>query len=590
MATERVTLYGVPIVTERPVNYGSIDPATARELFIRHALVEGDWETTHEFFAGNRRLLAEVEELEHRARRRDILVDDHALFDFYDQRIPDEVVSARHFDSWWKRARVDRPDLLDFERSMLIEDAAGTPDVVDYPDSWVQDGHRLPLTYQFEPGSEADGVTVHVPLAVLNQVEPDGFDWQVPGLRRELVTELIRSLPKAVRRNFIPAPNWAGAALERIGPGDGSLLEALARELERAGPVEVTPVDFDLAKVPDHLRMTFRVVDRAPGRRRGPVRVVGEGKDLDELKARLAPRMRAAIAAAAPGLERDRVATWDLGTLPRTVTEQRGGRLVRGFPALVDESGTVAVRLLETEAEQAAAMWAGTRRLLLEAIPSPVRYVLGRQSNQAKLTLSRYRHGSATDLFADCLAAAADDLIAANGGPAWDEPGFRRLLDAVRSDLADTTLEVVSEVERVLAVANQVEARLADLTNPAFAPALADVRSQLDGLIHPGWVTATGRRRLADVRRYVRAMLQRLDRLPGDLAADAARMDSVTRVTTAWRQLADRPPATRPPAEALAEIRWLLEELRVSYWAQALGTARPVSEQRVLRAIGRAGS
>ena len=589
VATERVTLYGVPIVTGRQVDYGRIDPGLARELFLRHALVEGDWETSHGFFARNRRLLAEVEELEHRARRRDILVDDHALFDFYDRRVPDEVVSARHFDAWWKQARQERPELLDFERSMLIEDTAGAPDADDHPDTWTQGGHRLRLTYQFEPGSDADGVTVHVPLAVLNQVEPDGFDWQVPGLRQELVTELIRSLPKAIRRSFIPAPNWAASVLEKIGPADGPLLEVLARELERSGPVEVPPGAFDLAKVPDHLRMTFRVVDRAAGRRgRGPARVVGEGKDLDELKQRLAPRMRAAIAAAAPGLERDRVTTWDLGTLPRVVEEGGGGRAVRGFPALVEEGGGVAVRLLETEAEQAAAMWAGTRRLLLDAVPSPVKFVLGRQTNQAKLTLSAYRHGSATELFADCLAAAADDLIAANGGPAWDEAGFGRLLDAVRAELADVTLDVVTRVERVLAVVGQVEGRLAALANPAFGPATADLRAQLDDLIYPGWVTATGRRRLPDVLRYVRAMIQRLDRLPGDLAADADRTESVARVTAAWRELADLPPGARPPAHTLAELRWMLEELRVSYFAQSLGTTRPVSEQRVLRAIDRA--
>jgi ATP-dependent RNA helicase HrpA len=585
LASERVTLYGVPIVAERQVNYGRIDPAASRELFLRHALVEGDWDTGHDFFARNRRLLAEVEELEHRARRRGIVVDDHALFDFYDRRVPDEVVSARHFDTWWKQASRDTPDLLDFERSMLIEQEAGTPDAGDYPDTWTQDGHRLRLTYQFEPGSDADGVTVHVPLAVLNQVDPDGFDWQVPGLRQELVTELIRSLPKAIRRSFIPAPNWAASVLERIGPGDGPLLEALARELERAGPVEVPPGAFDLAKVPGHLRMTFRVVDR---RGRGPARVVGEGKDLDQLKARLAPRMRAALAAAAPGLERDRVTTWDLGDLPRVVEEGRAGRVVKGFPALVAEGGKVALRLLETEDEQAAAMAAGTRRLLLEAVPSPVKYVLARQSNQAKLTLSRYRHGSATDLFADCLAAAADDLIAANGGPAWDEPGFRRLLDAVRAGLADATLEVVSGVERVLSVAGEVEGRLAELTNPAFSPAAADLRAQLDALVYPGWVTATGRARLPDIHRYLRAMVHRLDRLPGDLARDADNMATVARITTAWNEaLGHSLTARRDPA--LAEIRWMLEELRVSLFAQSLGTPYPVSEKRVLRAIERIG-
>jgi ATP-dependent helicase HrpA len=578
MASERVTLYGVPIVAERQVNYGRIDPELSRELFIRHALVEGDWETSHDFFARNRRLLAEVEDLEHRARRRDILVDDQALFDFYDRRIPDEVVSARHFDAWWKRARHERPDLLDFERSMLIEDAADAPDARDYPDTWHQGEHRLRLTYQFEPGSDADGVTVHVPLAVLNQVDAAGFDWQVPGLRTELVTELIRSLPKAVRRNLIPAPNWAGAALQRIAPDDGPLLEVLARELERAGPVEVPPDAFDLAKVPDHLRMTFRVVEQ---RGRGPARVVGEDKDLEELKARLAPRMRAAIAAAAPGLERDRLTTWDLGSLPRVVEQRRGGRVVKGFPALVDEGDAVAVRLLETETEQTEAMWAGTRRLLLQAIPSPVKSVLGRQNNQAKLTLSRYRHGSATELFQDCLAAAADDLMAAHGGPVWDTDGFRRLLDAVRGELADATLDVVTGVERVLAVAGEVEGRMAELTNPAFGPALDDLRAQLDDLVYPGWVTASGRRRLPDVHRYLRAMLQRLDRLPSDLARDAERMESVAHVTDAWHRVLDR----RPAATALAEVRWMLEELRVSYFAQALGTPYPVSEKRVLRAI-----
>jgi len=585
LASERVTLFGVPIVAQRQVDYGRIDPAASRELFLRHALVEGDWDTTHDFFARNRRLLAEVEELEHRARRRGIVVDDHTLFDFYDRRVPGEVVSARHFDAWWKRAGQDRPDLLDFERSMLIEQAAGAPDADDYPDSWTPDGHRLRLTYQFEPGSDADGVTVHVPLAVLNQVDPGGFDWQVPGLRQELVTELIRSLPKAIRRSFIPAPTWAASALERIGPGDGPLLEVLARELERAGTVEVPPGAFDLDKVPAHLRMTFRVLDR---RGRGPARVVGEGKDLEALKARLGPRIRAAIAAAAPGLERDRVERWDLGTLPKVVEERPGGRLVRGFPALVDEGGTVAVRLLETEAEQAAAMAAGTRRLLLDLVPSPARYVLDRQSNQAKLTLSRYRHGSAGELFADCLAAAADDLIAAGGGPAWDEAGFGRLLEAVRAGLADATLDVVTKVERVLAVAGQVEGRLAELTNPAFAAAAADVRAQLDALVHPGWVAATGRPRLPDVHRYLRAALHRLDRLPGDLARDADRMDGVARATAAWREALERQGARPDPA--LAEIRWMLEELRVGSFAQSLGTPYPVSEKRVLRAIERAGS
>jgi len=261
---------------------------------------------------------------------------------------------------------------------------------------------------------------------------------------------------------------------------------------------------------------------------------------------------------------------------------------MRAFPALVDEDGRAAVRLLESDEEQAAAMWAGTRRLLLNSVPSPVRFVLARQSNQAKLILSRYRHGSATDLFADCLAAAADDLIASAGGPAWDEERFRRLLSAVRAGLPDATLEVVSLVEQILAVVNQAEGRLAELTNPAFSPATSDVRTQLDALIYPGWVTSTGRPRLPDVLRYVRAILHRLDRLPTNLAADTDHMATVERVTTAWLEALDQSPTARRDS-ALAQVRWMIEELRVSLFAQFLGTPHPVSEKRILRLVETVG-
>lgn len=218
MAYEKVTLYGVPIVAQRKVNYGRIDAEVSRELFIRNALVEGDWRTHHKFFADNRRLLTEVEELEHRARRRDILVDDETLFDFYDERVPEHVVSGAHFDSWWKHKRTEEPELLDFERAMLINERAGDVSKDDYPDAWHQGRLKFRVTYQFEPGADADGVTVHIPLQVLNQVTDEGFDWQIPGLREELVTELIRSLPKPIRRHYVPAPNFAKRFLDTATP------------------------------------------------------------------------------------------------------------------------------------------------------------------------------------------------------------------------------------------------------------------------------------------------------------------------------------------------------------------------------------
>ena len=587
MADEKVTLYGVPVVASRRVNYGRIDPALSRELFIRHALVEGDWQTHHRFFHENRELLEEVEELEHRARRRDILVDDQTLFDFYDRRVGQDVVSARHFDSWWKEVRAAQADLLSFEKSMLIKQGADGVDELDHPDAWQQGGLALRLSYQFEPGTQADGVTVHVPLAVLNQVTGDGFDWQVPGLREELVTALIRSLPKPVRRNLVPAPDYARAFLARAAPREAPLLDVLARELERMSGVAVPPGSWQLDRVPDHLKVTFRVVDE---RRR----TLAEGKDLEALRLRLKGRLRAALAVAVDGVEQQEgLRTWSLGTLPRSVEQQRGGRVVRAFPALVDEGGSVAVRMLESEAEQQRAMWLGTRRLLLSQVPSPVKVVLGRLTGRAKLTLGQYPHGSPAELFGDCVTCAVDALMAECGGPAWDEDGFAKLHDKVRAELADTTFDVVTEVERILAVAYDVEERLKEgMATPAPAPAdvraqpaLADVRAQLSELVYPGFVTATGRRRLPDVLRYLRAIAHRLERLPHDPHRDREQMLRLQEVQQAYGQLLDELPPGRPATEALQQIRWMLEELRVSYFAQTLGTPYPVSDKRIRRAM-----
>jgi ATP-dependent helicase HrpA len=582
MAYERVTLYGVPIVASRKVGYGRIDPELSRELFIRHALVEGDWETRHRFFHDNRKLLEEVEDLERRARRRDILVDDQTLFDFYDKRVGARVVSARHFDSWWKKVRTTQPDLLSFEKSMLIKQGGGAVSELDYPDWWQQGALRLRLSYQFEPGTEADGVTVHIPLAVLNQVSGDGFDWQVPGLREELVTALIRALPKALRRHFTPAPDRARAVLERLTPREGSLLDALGRELGRGG-VAVPPDSWQLDRVPDHLRITFRVVDDKH-------RAVAEDKDLERLKLRLKGRMRAAVSAAADGIERQGLRTWSFGALPGILEQRRDGRTVKAYPALVDEGDSVAVRLLESELAQQRAMWRGTRRLLLLNVPSPVTFVLGRLTRKAKLTLSQYPHGTATDLFEDCGACAVDALIAAGGGPAWDQDGFAKLQDKVRAELNDTMLDVVTTVEPILAAAYDVEHRLRDTASPALLPALTDLRAQLDGLVYPGFVSATGRRRLPDVLRYLRAMGQRLDKLPRQPHRDQEHMRGIGQLQDAYRQLLQRLPPGQPPGEALREIRWMIEELRVSYFAQALGTPYPVSDKRIRRAMEQVGS
>ncbi|HSA49960.1 MAG TPA: ATP-dependent RNA helicase HrpA [Yinghuangia sp.] len=579
MAYERVTLYGVPIVAQRKVNYGRIDPELSRELFIRHALVEGDWRTHHAFLKENRALLEEVEELEHRARRRDILVDDETLFDFYDQRIGQEVVSGRHFDTWWKKARQKQPDLLSFEKSMLINERAGGIDESDYPDFWTQGDLRLPLTYQFEPGNAADGVTVHIPLAVLGQVVRDGFDWQIRGLREELVTELIRSLPKSLRRNFIPAPDVARAALAKMTPRQEPLVQALGRELQRLKAVPVPPESWDLDRIPDHLRITFRVEDD-----RG--RPLAEGKDLAELKLRLKSRSQATLSRAADTVERGGLTAWgDLGTLRRTFESTRDGHPVKGYPALVDEGSSVAVRVFETEAEQQAAMWQGTRRLLILGVNSPVKSISGRLPNRAKLALSHNPHNDTADMFDDCVRCAVDKILSDAGGPAWDAEGFAKLLDKVRAELPATTEDTVVKVERILTVHHALEVKLKGTTSLALVPALTDIRSQLAALVHRGFITETGWRRLPDVLRYLRGIERRLAKLPGDPHGDRHRMLKVADLEEAYARRLAAQPAGRPVPDELRQVRWMLEELRVSYFAQSLGTPYPVSDKRILKAL-----
>ncbi|MFI9754505.1 ATP-dependent RNA helicase HrpA [Streptomyces collinus] len=588
MAYEKVTLYGVPIVAQRKVNYGRIDPEISRELFIRNALVEGDWRTHHKFFSDNRRLLTEVEELEHRARRRDILVDDETLYDFYDQRIPEHVVSGAHFDSWWKHKRHEQPDFLDFEREMLINEKAGEVTKADYPDSWRQGDLKFRVTYQFEPGADADGVTVHIPLQVLNQVTDEGFDWQIPGLREELVTELIRSLPKPIRRNYVPAPNFAKAFLDRAVPLQEPLTATMTRELRLMVGVPFEADDFDLSKVPDHLKVTFRIVDE---RRRK----LAEDKDLEALKLTLRPKARKALSQAAAAtaersggesLERSGLTDWTIGTLSRVFEARRAGQPVKAYPALVDDGDTVSVRLFDTEAEQAQAMWKGMRRLVLRNIPvNPAKFASDRLTNAQKLALSANPHGSIQGLFDDCAMAAADKLIGDFGGPVWDEESYRKLYDKVRAEIVDTTVRTVGQVQQVLAAWQACERRLKAVRSPALLANLQDVRGQLDALVKPGFVTEAGLRRMPDLMRYLVAADRRLQQMPTNVQRDTTRMQKVHEMQDEYAWLLEQMPQGRPVPSSVLDIRWMIEELRVSYFAHALGTAYPVSDKRIVKAI-----
>ncbi|WP_272682334.1 ATP-dependent RNA helicase HrpA [Providencia sp. PROV120] len=579
MASEKVTLYGLPIVAARQVNYGKIDPLLCRELFIRHALVEGDWVTRHAFFRENRKLLAEVEDLEHKSRRRDILVDDETLFAFYDQRIPNDVISTRHFDKWWKVASKQQPDLLNFEKNMLIKEDAAHVSLLDYPNFWHQGELKFRLSYQFEPGTEADGVTVHIPLAILNQVHNVGFDWQVPGLRQELIIALIKSLPKPVRRNFVPAPNYAAAFLERVPTPDGSLLDKLERELRRMTGVTVERDAWQLDQLPSHLKMTFRVVGEKN-------KTIAEGQDLDELKNRLKEKVQETLSEVVDdGIEQSGLHIWSFGELPQRYEQKRGGYSVKAYPALVDERNSVGIRVFETEFEQQQAMWGGVRRLLLLNIPSPIKYLHEKLPNKSKLGLYFNPYGKVLELIDDCIACGVDQLIATYGGPVWTEDGFGKLQEFVRAELNDAVVQIAKQVEQILTAVFAINKRLKGRVDFAMAMALSDIKGQMSNLVFKGFVTEHGWKRLPDVLRYLNGIERRLEKLAIDPNRDRAQMSKVEHVTQMWQQWKAKLTPVQQQLPEVQEIRWMIEELRISLFAQQLGTPYPISDKRIIQSM-----
>jgi ATP-dependent helicase HrpA len=468
---------------------------------------------------------------------------------------------------------------------MLVNPAVADVREADYPDAWREGDLVLALSYQFEPGAAADGVTVHLPVSTLNQVEPDPFSWQVPGLREELVVALIRSLPKNLRVNFVPAPNHARAFLAAVSPGEESLLDALERFLRSTTGVVVPREAWDWSKVPDHLRPTFRVLDEKGG-------VVAEGKDLEALKAPLRPKFAEAMAeaAATSGVHVTGQTSWTFGTLERTFTQQRAGHEVRGFPALVDEalqpggSPTVGLQVFGSAAEQEASMRRGLRRLLMLQVPSPAKAIAASLDNRDKLTLAASPYPSTQELLEDCVAAALDEVVDQHG-LVWDEKDFDVLADRARAEVTERTRAVMHDAGRVLTIWRETDRALSGSADLPMLPALADMKAQVGRLVHRGFVADVGAAQLRQLPRYLAAVQQRLEKLPGGVGRDRLLMDQVASVQDAYLHRLAALPEGRPPSAGLRKVRWMLEELRVSLWAQQLGTAHPVSDTRIRKAL-----
>ncbi len=580
VAYERVTLYGVPIVAKRRVQFSRIDPAYARELFIRHALVEGEWESQQAFDRANRKLRRELAELEERTRRRDILYDDEAIFDFYQRRIPADVASTRDFEGWWKKARIDMPDLL----TMTAENLAPDDTVVDedaFPSTWIHGDQSLALSYRFEPGADDDGVTVAIPLPLLAGLKPTGFDWQVPGLREELVTSLIKSLPKHIRKNVVPAADWARKLLEPVAaPLDESLPHYLAGQIAAQTYTQVSAADFDLDRVPPHLRMTFTVTDER-GKR------LASSKTLTALQASLKPAARESIARVVErprdSLERGGLTTWDIEALDRSRDTKHGGNTIRAYPALVDEGTTVAIRLMSTVEDQAATHRLGVRRLLLLGIPSPLGYVQEHLTTKEKLTLATSPYRTSAELFDDCLIACADHVL--GEAEVFTLAEFETVRDALSSTIVDSLFTTVGLVSRILASARDTDKAIQRATSMTLIAPLADARAQLDALLHAGFVSATGLATLARVPVYLEGINHRVAKLAENPGRDRVWMTEVANATERYISAGGVLPLEPASQRHIVRARWMLEELRLSLFAQHLGTAEPVSVQRIIKVL-----
>jgi ATP-dependent helicase HrpA len=591
VAWEKVTLYGVPIIARRRAQFARIDLAYAREIFIRSALVEGDWDIDRlaknltAFDRDNRALRAELAELEERTRRRDILYDDEAVFEFYARRIPEDVASTRTFEAWWKKARLETPERLTMTAENLVDqDVEATVDDNSYPTTWQQGDQTLELSYRFEPGAEDDGVTVRVPLALLASLRGDGFDWLVPGVRLDLVTALIKTLPKAIRRNVVPAGDWARRLIDAIPPdadlSEMSITEFLAQQIRSLTYTPVEPDDFETDRLPDHLRMTFAVYDE-----RG--RQLARSKDLASLRSKLSTRARDSVArvtAATPNaIERVGLTTWDFDALPLTLDTKQGNTVIRGYPTLVDLGASVSIRLMATQADQARAMKAGVRRMLLLAIPSPTGYVQQHLTAQEKLFLAASPYRTTAELFEDCMSACIDDVVGDEFIHTKEQ--FEDARDRVSATIVDAMFGAVGLVSSVLRASREAEKAISAASSLQLMAPLADAREQVANLVYRGFVATTGLHQLRRLPIYLAGITHRVGKLQENPGRDRVWLTEVESATALYITAGGSLPLAPAAAPHIRRARWLLEELRISLFAQHLGTAEPVSVQRIAKAL-----
>ena len=573
--TERVMLYGLPIVAGRRVLLARLHPSLAHEMFVRHALVLGEWDREYPFMQHNHEVLTDVASVAERIRRLDLVPNDDDVERFYASRIPADVTSTRHFERWWRDAGKKNPSLLLLTREELLKGQADA--LEEFPAEWTDHEPALPLDYDFDPAHDDNGMTVRIPLLVLNQMDPEPFTWLVPGLREDLVTAYIKALPKGIRRELVPAAEYISDAVAALHEGPDAkrpeaFASALARVLSSRSGHTIRPSDFQMSTLPNNLVATFAVEDIEG-------RVLARGKDLAALQSQLRGAVRSEVSRLAGGYEQDRLTDWTIGTLPPVVEAEHDGHTARGYPALIDDGTNVHLRLLTTPQARDRAMRKGVRRLLLLTVALPRKACAQTLSNDVRLALARMGWASAVDLVDDCIFAAVDHLMTQAGDVPVDEEGFRSLQRTVSASLSATAMALTRQAGAAVVLAARTAGLLDALTAPKITASVRDAAQRLAALVHPGFVSEAGLAQTQHIARYVSAIEHRLTKLREKPERDRQLMDRLNGIEQRYASVLTNPDSAR--------ARWLFEELRVSLFAQQLGTAEPVSEARVLAELGR---
>ncbi|MBM7060578.1 ATP-dependent RNA helicase HrpA [Pseudomonas sp. UL073] len=577
VAFEQVTLYGLIVVGRRAVHYGPQDPVVARELFIREGLVRGEINSRAKCLSANRQLLERLDELEAKARRRDILADEETLFAIYDARLPADIYQTASFESWYKREGEQQPQLLIMREEDVLARDAKEVTAAQYPDSLRLGELQLPLSYHFEPNHPRDGVTMRVPAPLLPQLPAERLQWLVPGLLEAKCVALVRNLPKALRKNFVPVPDFVGAALAKITFGEGALSEALGRELQRMTGARVAEEAWAEAEVQleNHLKMNLEVVDA-----RG--KFLGEGRDLAELTARFNEASQAALAIPQQAKEQKAVEAKGFAQVAEKTQQKIAGLSMTVFPALVEEGGVVKEGRFPTQAEADFQHRRALQRLLLQQLGEQAKFLRGKLPGLTELGLLYRDLGRVEALVEDILLASLDSCILDGVAPLpRDGAALATLAEQKRGDWTAHAERLAKLVLDILKLAHGLQKRFKGKIDLAQAMALNDIKQQLANLVYPGFVRETPGEWLKEVPRYLKAIDQRLDKVGAQLQRDRVWTGELTGYWEQYKARAAKHAQEGKRAAELVLYRWMLEEYRVSLFAQQLGTKLAVSDKRM---------